>query len=422
MAGVSAERSERHIGADAERQHRALGLAILGDIGEPGANGVARRMNVGRLAVDLDRAAGDLAKAEQALHRFGAAGADEAVEADDLAGMQGERHAVEFGGVREIVRFEHDGAELHLALGIDLLDGAADHQADQIGLVDVGDGAGANFLAVAQAGPAIGDAENLVELVRDEENRAIVFFQLLDDDEEIADLARRQRGGRLVHDDDARVMRQRAGDLDQMLLRDAEGPQQRAGVEIGLEAFEQVARANLHLAPVDAPAARERHMAHENVLSDAELVEHHGFLVDRRDAGGPGVARSGADERLAGNENDALVGAMDAGQDFDQRRFARAILADQRGDFTRAQRQADVVQRAHAGKGFAHAGERQDRRARPAARSLCGCVSQACRRGEGTFHRKSKRLLRRECGASARPSRKGSRRAGEGSVAVVRRS
>ena len=52
--------------------------------------------------------------------------------------------------------------------------------------------------------------------------RALVLLQLLDDAEEIADLVSRQCGGRLVHDDDARVMRERAGDFDQMLLRHAE--------------------------------------------------------------------------------------------------------------------------------------------------------------------------------------------------------
>ena len=96
---MGAERSERDVGADAERQHRALGLAILRDIGEAGANGVVGRTDVDRLAVDLDRAAGELAQAEQALHRLGAAGADEAIEADDLAGVKLERDPVEFGGV-----------------------------------------------------------------------------------------------------------------------------------------------------------------------------------------------------------------------------------------------------------------------------------------------------------------------------------
>ena len=204
--------------------------------------------------------------------------------------------------------------------------------------------------------------KDLVELVRNEENRAIVLLQLLDDEEEIADLARRQRGGRLVHDDDVRVMRKRAGDFDQMLLRHAEILEQGAGVEVGVQALQHMARAGPHLEPVDAPAKRQRHVAHEDVLGDAELVEHHGFLVDRRYAGGPGVARSVAGERLAGDENLAFVRLVDAGEDLDQRRLARAVLADQRRHFARPQCETDIVQRAHAGKALGNARHRQDRR------------------------------------------------------------
>ena len=45
-------------------------------------------------------------------------------------------------------------------------------------------------------------------------------LQLADDGEELFDLVRRQGGGRLIHDQDAGLERQRAGDLDGLLLGD----------------------------------------------------------------------------------------------------------------------------------------------------------------------------------------------------------
>ena len=64
----------------------------------------------------------------------------------------------------------------------------------------------------------------------------------------------------------------------------------------------------------------------------------------------------------------AGVRLVDAGQDLDQRRLAGAVLADQRGDLAGIEREADIVQRAHAGEALRDAGKREARLARPARR------------------------------------------------------
>ena len=139
-----------------------------------------------------------------------------------------------------------------------------------------------------------------------------------------------ESGGRLVHDDDRRIVAKRAGDLDHVLLRDRQLLQRCVGVEIGLDALEE--RASLACASRSSrPGARARHMAHEDVLGDAELVEHHRFLVDGGDAGRPGLARRGeAALTPPTHEISPSSGVIDAGQDLDQSRFAGAVLADQR--------------------------------------------------------------------------------------------
>ena len=113
--------------------------------------------------------------------------------------------------------------------GKHLVDRAADHQADELRLGDRGDRPVADLLAVAQADEVVGDAEDLVELVGDEDDRAALGLELRDDAEEVVDLVGRQRRGRLVHDDDLRLVRERAGDLDQVLLRDGEALQLKSG-------------------------------------------------------------------------------------------------------------------------------------------------------------------------------------------------
>ena len=144
----------------------------------------------------------------------------------------------------------------------------------------------ADHLAVAEHGVAVGDAEDLVELVADEEDRLALGLQLRDDAEQLVDLVVRQRGGRLVHDDDAGIDatargRSRRGACCAM-------PRSRSrmsGIDRRVDALQQrcaparfIARQSISAEPV------ARLVAHEDVLGHRQFVEHHGFLVDRGDA------------------------------------------------------------------------------------------------------------------------------------------
>ena len=75
-------------------------------------------------------------------------------------------------------------------------------------------------MAVAQHRVAIAEAEDLLEPVRDEDDRQALGLQRPDDAREVGDLRFAQRRGRLVHDDEPGPHRERAGDLDQLLLGD----------------------------------------------------------------------------------------------------------------------------------------------------------------------------------------------------------
>ena len=69
---------------------------------------------------------------------------------------------------------QHRIADRYLALGEDLVDGAADHLLDELVGIGVADQPFADHLAVAKHRIAVGDAEDLVELVADEEDRLAV--------------------------------------------------------------------------------------------------------------------------------------------------------------------------------------------------------------------------------------------------------
>ena len=82
-----------------------------------------------------------------------------------------------------------------------------------------------------------------------------VLAQRPHDGEQALDLGPRERGGRLVHDQHARVEAQRLGDLDDLLVGDREAADGAVGVELDAEAVEQaldlacIARRSIRLKP-----------------------------------------------------------------------------------------------------------------------------------------------------------------------------
>ena len=294
------ERRQGDVLEDRQADDRALAAAVLGHVDDAVGDRVGGAADRGEAAVDPDLALRGLRDAEERLHELAAPGADQAVEAEDLAVAQGEADVLELGRVAVAGDLQHLLADPVGALGEDRVDRAADHHGDELVLGDVGDAAFADEAAVAEDGVAVGDAEDLVELVADEEDRLALGLQHLDQLVELGDLLVRERGGRLVHDDDAGVDRKGAGDGDEVLVGDAEVAQPGPRVDaLRADAGEHGAGVVVHPLPVDEPEAGAGGVAEEDVLGDRELVEEHGLLVDRGDAGrGGGVG--GREVRRAG--------------------------------------------------------------------------------------------------------------------------
>ena len=156
-------------------------LAVLGHIGDPRPDRVDRFTDRERRAAHRHMALGRTADTKETLHDFRAAGTDKSVKAQNLAAPQREGHIGEFGGVGEALDREHDFARYDGAFGKHLINGAADHQPDEIRLGDVGGQPLADLLAVAQADPAVGQAENLVEFMRNEQDCMTFRLQLRDE-------------------------------------------------------------------------------------------------------------------------------------------------------------------------------------------------------------------------------------------------
>ena len=244
----------------------------------------------------------------------------------------------------------------------EIVDAPPDHVLDQACMGMVADRPGRNMSAVAEDGHAVGDCEDLVELVGDVEDRNPKGGQAPDDGEEKRDLVRRERRGRLVHDHDPRLMGEGAGDLDHLLLADRKAAGLGGRIDGEADPLEQRPGIAADRLPIDRAGAAGRVLLEEDVLRHGELGDQRDLLEDDLDPLPDGVAGM-VDLGLASADADrAGVFWVDAGKDLDQRRLAGAVLAHESVHLARLEAKIDAVERHHARETLADPGHLQGER------------------------------------------------------------
>ena len=103
-------------------------------------------------------------------------------------------------------------------------------------------GPSATLRAVAQDEDALADGEHFGQLVADEDDRDVVRLEAAHDLQQGLDLALGQRGGRLVHGDQARAADERAGDRHHLFVGDAQAFDQNVEVYGDADLFERLFR------------------------------------------------------------------------------------------------------------------------------------------------------------------------------------
>ncbi len=304
------------------------------------------------MPVQPDRAAIARPHAEQRQRQLGAAGAQQAGDADDLARHQPQRHVVELARHRQPL----DLQQRRLRAGRPrpvirfLGDVAAGHGARDGGLVELGDRAAGDHAPGAHHGEALADVEHLAHLVADEQHRDAARLDVAHHAEQGGDLASGQGGGRLVHDQQARVGRQRPGDGDQ--LPSGGGQAVGGGIEIEMHAepLHRGLRMRAHAPPADDPAPVAQLVADRQVLGDGQVPEQREVLIDHLHPEPDRVARRHAGDLGAVDQDGAAIDRVDPGNHLDQRRLARAVLAGEAVDLAGCDAERHAVQRLHAGE------------------------------------------------------------------------
>ncbi len=327
-----------------------------GHVADAEANGLGRRRDAHRLPVHHDLAGVGRRQPEQDLRQLRAPRAHQSGEPENLSAPDRQGDVVDpAAAVREVTHLERDVAELDASLREDGGKLAPDHQANELAALDRPGLAGRDGFAVAEDRDAIRDGGDLLEAVRDVDDAGAVLAEPGHHGEQPLDLALAQRRGRLVHDEYPRVGADRLGDLDDLLLRHAERLDEPFGIDRGADAAEQLRRVLTPGFPAQSAPGAAALERQRDVLGDGQVREERGLLVDRRDAKGARRVRVDMRDGPARDGQRAGIGALRAGHDLDERRFAGAVLPDERVDLPGAQVEGHAAQGAHAGERLADA-------------------------------------------------------------------
>ncbi len=335
---------------------------VFRHIRNPHLDRLAGRFDRDRLAVEDDRARVGRREPEQDAGQLGPARADQAGQAEHLPFADLKADVVNARGpAAQPLHFEDHVPFRNLDLGKDAGKLAADHHPDQGRAVDLAHGTRADQRAVAERRHAVGDLRKFLQPVRDVDDADAVLLQIPDDAEEAVDLLVGQRRRGLVHDQDLGVGPERPRDLDELLLGHREPSDLGLGVDRRADPIEEPPSPVAPLLPADQSPRPGRFQADRDVLGDGQVGKQRRLLVDRRDPEGFGQDRVVGLDQFPGDFKRPLVWLVGAGDDLDERRLPRAILADQGVDLARVQVERDPFQGADARERFGDVRESEDR-------------------------------------------------------------
>ena len=170
---------------------------------------------------------------------------DDLVEASDTVAFEcdvtqlehrrGVGRRVSGGGDSGPIDFRPERRRHHRIGGVDV----ADHQLGELAGVERADRLRRHDAAPSQHRDAIGDGDDLAQLVRDEHDADALGAQPADRAEQCVDVQRGEHGGRLVEDQHATVVMERLEDLDALALAD----RQLLDASIGVDARRRAASA-----------------------------------------------------------------------------------------------------------------------------------------------------------------------------------
>ena len=282
---------ERDVFAHRQVGHDAVGLAFFGAQRQAQRDGIGRVGQAHVLAVDVERAAIGRLQTEQQASQLGAAGTQQAGEAQHFA-----RADRQVGGLKVAGLAEGHGLQQRGRGGVGRggrrstgggREFAAQHRRDQGLRAEFARRPFTDPLPVAQHRDAVGHRIHLVQEVRDEENRHALAAQAAQHGEELLHFIVVKAGRGLVEDQHLALDTECTRNGHHLLYRHRAVRQQLRHIDVQPDARQQLAGALVHGSPVDAKTlqrAAARVAPGEHVLGHRQVGAEVHLLVDGADA------------------------------------------------------------------------------------------------------------------------------------------
>ncbi len=178
-----------------------------------------------------------------------------------------------------------------------------------------------------------------------------------------ADFFLAERRGAFVDDQRFRIVRERLGDLHELLIGQREPPGQRIGFDvIDADLFEQIGYAAPQFASADLAERPGGFMREHDVFGHGQMRGQRQLLEHRGHAEFGGPDRVVELHRLARQSNRARVGRLHAAENLDQGALAGAVGAEENVDLAASTAEVRVVEGDGAGEVFGDAARFEGRR------------------------------------------------------------
>jgi hypothetical protein len=309
-------------------------------------------------------AAVDRLEPRQHAHELALAVALDARDPHDLAAAHAQRHAAQRAPAAHVAHLELHVAE-HARSSLQprrrlLAHDVAREGGHRPGVAPI-HRARRHELAAAQDAHRVGVVAHLVESVGDDDDRAPRVGQAAQRRVERRRLPGREHRRRLVEDDDARLAHERPHDLEALPLADAERLDGRVPRERHAHLARDRRRARPRALHVEPAHRAHRLGAEHHVVERAQDADEREVLLHHADAARDGLARRVRFEPPAVDAHLAGVGRDDAGGHLEQRALAGAVLAHDRVQPARLERERHVVDGVHRAVTLVESFEREQR-------------------------------------------------------------
>ena len=276
--------------------------------------------------------------------------------------LEAQRPGVAAGRTSELQHRQRARGSARRGLRCGRTERLADDQLHQFVFVRLGGRPHRDELAVAHHRGAVADLEHLVEPVRHVDHRHALRTQPAQHAEQALHIGHRQAGRRFVEHQQLGLHFEGAADREQRFLGAGEREDAALRVDGATHTRHHPRRRITRRTPVDQPeAAREPHaqrhvLGHRHPLHEAEVLVDEGHRLHAPVTAAPLALRAALELDVA------AVGRVDACEQLDQRRLARAVFAEQCEDLAGPHVERDAVDGLGAAEAFADVAELEQRR------------------------------------------------------------